>query len=360
MMKKILITGGCGFIGSNIAVALKKGGFDVTCFDNLSRCGSEILARHVQDFGCIFIKGDIRNQKDLNRLKKRFDLMIECSAEPSVLVGSKGSDAWFMVENNLIGSINCFEYCRKDSTPIMFLSTSRVYPYNAINSLKFKELSTRYEYSDKMPGITKQGIGTDFDLKGYRSLYGATKLSSEYILREYSCQYDIPSIINRCGVVAGPWQLGKVDQGVFTYWIANHFFKEKLNYIGFNGRGKQVRDLLHIDDLIRLIKSQIKCIKNYKGEIFNVGGGRFSNLSLLEATAICRKITGNKIKIGRQVRTRPADIKWFITNNAETKAEFGWKPAKTPEEILSDIYNWLCKNQKKFKKVFSARQGIRL
>jgi CDP-paratose 2-epimerase len=347
---KILITGGCGFIGSNLAAALKEDGHSITCFDNLSRRGSEILRERIREYGCRFVKGDIRNKKDLARLAGNFDLMIECSAEPSVLVGSKGRDAWFMVENNLVGSVNCFEFCRENSVPVIFLSTSRVYPYNAINSSKFRELPKRYEYAGKSDGISKKGVSTNLPLKGYRSLYGATKLASEFILQEYSYQYGIPAIINRCGVVAGPWQLGKADQGVFTYWMASHYFKKPLRYIGFGGKGKQVRDLVHIDDLAALIRKQIKCIKKYKGDVFNVGGSRFSSLSLAETTELCRMITGNIIPVGRDLRDRPADVRWFITDNGTTEREFGWRPRKRPEVILTDIYCWLLEHGGKFKK----------
>ena len=225
-MSRVLITGGCGFVGSNVSVRLSLRGDDVTCFDNLSRRGAEILLERIQEHDCRFVYGDVRNDEDLNKLSGDFDAMIECSAEPSVMVGANGNDAYFMVNNNLIGSIKCFEFCRKNRIPVIFLSTSRVYPYDAINSLVFEEIETRFVYSDNKESVSEKGITTGFDLRGLRSLYGATKLSSEFILREYSHNYDLPCIINRCGVIAGPWQLGKVDQGVFTYWIANHFFKK--------------------------------------------------------------------------------------------------------------------------------------
>src|SRR5205807_2657417 len=140
------------------------------------------------------------------------------------LVGTQGADAAFMLNNNLVGSLNCFEYARRREMPIVFLSTSRVYPYTRINDLRFAERETRFECVDDGPGISSNGIAVSFPLEGRRSLYGATKLASEFILQEYSCQYDLPANINRCGVVAGPWQLGKADQGVFTHWMAQHYF----------------------------------------------------------------------------------------------------------------------------------------
>jgi CDP-paratose 2-epimerase len=345
----ILITGGCGFIGSNLAVALKTEGHDVLCFDNLSRRGSEFILSRVLDYGCKFVHGDIRNQEDFNKIKQQCEIMIECSAEPSVLVGSQGSEAMFMVKNNLFGAANCFEYCRIHGNSIIFISTSRVYPYNVLNECQYTEKETRFEYADKKNGISINGVGIDISLQGYRSLYGATKLSGEFLLQEYSNNYRIPALINRCGVVAGPWQIGKADQGVFTFWLLNHYFKRELKYIGFGGKGKQVRDLIHIDDLVELIKLQIHNISKYEGQIFNVGGSRFSNLSLLETTMLCRKITGNKIEVLPHEIGRPADIKWYISDNILTEKEFKWNCKKGPIEILSDIYAWLCENEKYLK-----------
>ena len=183
----ILITGGCGFVGSNIAIALKNNGNSVTCFDNLSRRGSEIILQRILKHECTFVHGDIRNPDDFLKLKKHYDIMIECSAEPSVLAGSNGADAYSLINNNLIGSIHCFEYCRMNKTAIIFLSTSRVYPYNKIESFKYEEFETRFEIGEHNSFISKNGLTDDFPLTGIRSLYGATKLAAEFLLQEYSC-----------------------------------------------------------------------------------------------------------------------------------------------------------------------------
>lgn len=353
-MKRILITGGAGFIGSNLGVALKAEGHRVMCFDNLSRKGSEILLRRILEQGCSFIHGDIRNQEDFLKIKDPFDILIECSAEPSVLVGVRGEDARFQINNNLFGTVNCLEFARAMQIPVIFLSTSRVYPYTAINKLAFRESKTRFEYADNQVGVSQKGISTIFTLKGYRSLYGATKLASEYLLQEYSGQYNLPSIIDRCGVIAGPWQLGKVDQGVFTYWLYRHYYGKDLRYIGFGGSGKQVRDLLHIDDFVDLIKKQIGDIERFRGEVFNVGGSEYSNLSLSETTALCRKITGNKVAVSSTHDNRPADVKWYITDNGNTESVFRWRPRKKPEDTLSDIYSWLSRHTGSFSGLFQG------
>jgi CDP-paratose 2-epimerase len=324
-MARILITGGCGFIGSNLAVAFRRQGDRVVAFDNLSRRGAEILLRRVQDAGAEFVRGDIRNPGDLAQVAGPVDLLIECSAEPSVLVGVNGDDAEFMVQNNLVGSLHCFEFARKRRAPVIFLSTSRVYPYDALNRQEYREEATRFSPVGSGPGFGPDGVGIDFPLLGARSLYGATKLASEIMLQEYSHQYGLPAVIDRCGVVAGPWQLGKQDQGVFTHWLVSHRLNRPLAYIGFGGQGKQVRDLLHVADLVELV-------------LLQSGGSRNSG-----ATSSRRRVHvlqpvlagGDRTLPGhyrpapaavRAAQNRPADVVWFVTDNRPTTARLGWRP----------------------------------
>jgi CDP-paratose 2-epimerase len=348
----ILVTGGCGFIGSSIAIALSDRGHRVTCFDNLMRRGSEILLGRIREHGCTYVHGDIRNPGDFDRVRDGQSLLIECSAEPSVLVGTKGHEALGLININLFGSVNCFEYARIHKMPVIFLSTSRVYPYDRLNELKLEQQETRFEYLGRDAGISFAGISVDYPLPGYRSMYGATKLSSELLLREYSKNFGIPSIIDRFGVVSGPWQLGKADQGVFAFWLAYHYFKKDLSYIGYGGKGKQVRDLLHIDDLIDLILAQIESVGSHYGTVFNAGGGRASNLSLVETTAHCRRITGNTVGVSSLPETRAADVPWYLTDNGATAPTFGWKPRRHPETILSDMYTWLRDHEEECKRIF--------
>ncbi len=341
-MATILITGGCGFIGSNLALAFRRQGERVIAFDNLSRRGSDVLRERVQQAGVEFVRGDIRSPADFDAVRGDLDLMIECSAEPSVLVGTRGDDAEFMVQNNLVGSLHCFEFARKRGAPVIFLSTSRVYPYDALNRQEYREEATRFAPAQAGVGFGPAGVGLDFPLAGARSLYGATKLASEIMLQEYSLQYDLPVVINRCGVVAGPWQLGKQDQGVFTHWLVSHLLERPLAYIGFGGKGKQVRDLLHIDDLVDLVLLQSRQIASFRGDVFPAGGSTFSNLSLLEATDLCQRLTGHRIPLSAEPGTRPADVIWFVTDNRPTTERLGWRPTRTAETILRDIRDWLA------------------
>ncbi|HHT9159309.1 MAG TPA: NAD-dependent epimerase/dehydratase family protein [Candidatus Brocadiaceae bacterium] len=345
----LLITGGAGFVGSNLAVSFKQKHPDlkVIALDNLKRRGAELNIKRLKESGIEFIHGDIRNPEDLE-FKNKIDLLLECSAEPSVLAGYGESPA-YIINTNLVGTINCLELARKNKADVVFLSTSRVYPYDAINSIKTIETEMRFEWSEEqdrdIPGWSKDGIDIDFTTNGPKSMYGATKLCSEILLQEYIKMYDMRGIINRCGVIAGPWQFGKVDQGVFTLWMLAHYFKKHLKYIGFGGSGKQVRDILHIDDLFELLELQIESINKISGDVYNVGGNNI-NLSLLETTQLCENITGNKIAIESEPNTRPADLIIYLSNNQKIHSALQWKPKRNAETILPDIYHWIKDNEK--------------
>lgn len=349
--KTILITGGAGFIGSNLAISFKHKypQLGIIALDNLKRRGSELNLTRLKEHNISFLHGDIRTPEDLV-LDKKIDLVIECSAEPSVLAGY-GENPSYIINTNLSGTINCLELCRKNKADIIFLSTSRVYPFEAINKIKTKELSSRFDWQSgqKIFGWSTQGINTHFTTSGAKTLYGATKLCSEIILQEYLNIYGIKGVINRCGVIGGPWQFGKCDQGIFTFWLLAHYFKKNLKYIGFSGKGKQVRDFLHIDDLFELIDLQVKNLNEINGRIYNVGGGRKSNLSLQETTKLCEHITGNQLTIGKDPDNRPGDINIYISDNSAVTKDLGWRPKKTPVETLTDIYNWVHIHEKQLK-----------
>ncbi len=344
--KNILVTGGAGFIGSNLCCSLKEKypQAKIIALDNLKRRGSELNLGRLKAAGIIFIHGDIRCPEDLV-LQQKIDLMIECSAEPSVLAGT-GDNPAYIINTNLVGTINCLELARKNRADLIFLSTSRVYPYETINQIKTKESATRFEWRQK-------GIGEDFPLAGPKTLYGATKLASELILQEYCANYGIKAVINRCGVVAGPWQFGKVDQGVFTFWMLAHYFKKNIAYIGYGGKGKQVRDLLHVDDLFCLIDRQIRSMDKLNAQIYNIGGGRKVSLSLLETTKLCQEITGNRINIARQAQNRFGDLKVYLSDCRKAERDFGWQPRKSSEDILIDIFNWIRQNERQLKASFA-------
>jgi len=344
--KQILVTGGAGFVGSNLCLKFKKRyrDIEITALDNLKRCGSELNLPRLKKAGVKFLHGDVRNKEDLDL--PEIDLIIECSAEPSVMAGVTSSPE-YLLNTNLVGAINCFELARKNRADLVFLSTSRVYPIEKINKLKFTEKETRFDLNEKqmMKGALGRGISEQFSLNGARSLYGTTKLSAELILQEYIENYSIRGIINRCGVISGPWQMGKVDQGVVVLWMARHVFQKPLSYIGYGGTGKQVRDIIHIDDLFSLLKIQLSNIEKFNGQIFNVGGGRKNSVSLLELTRYCQEISGNKIKIDSTKETRPGDIRIYISDCTRVRSRTGWRPKKNVKQTLADIYQWIIENK---------------
>jgi CDP-paratose 2-epimerase len=178
-------------------------------------------------------------------------------------------------------------------------------------------------------------------MQGARTLYGATKLAAELLIEEYREAFGLTAAVDRCGVIAGPWQMGKVDQGVFTHWLLSHHFGLPLSYIGYGGSGKQVRDLLHVEDLVDLVERQLLAPERWDGRTVNVGGGRSCSLSLLEATEICRQLTGNEVPIEPQPEGRPGDVPVYISDCSRLFELDAWRPRRGAEQILADIHRWI-------------------
>jgi CDP-paratose 2-epimerase len=349
MQKKILITGGAGFVGSSLAILIKKKypEYIVYCLDNLKRRGSELNISRLAGHGITFIHGDIRNREDFYPLETvGLTTIIEASAEPSVLAGLN-SPPDYLINTNLTGTINCLYLAAKLKADFVFISTSRIYPVETINQALFSEEDTRFVLSEQQAvrGISQKGISEDFPLEGYRSLYGATKLSSEFLIREFKQFYGIRTVINRCGVLTGPWQMGKVDQGVLVLWVARHYWKKKLAYLGYGGGGKQVRDILHIHDFFELIDHQIHHMDELNGQLFNVGGGTGTSVSLKELTALCQQVTGNTIEIDEINEDRTADIRIYISDNSLVHATTGWAPTVTVAQTVADVHSWIKENE---------------
>lgn len=352
--KNVLITGGAGFVGSNLALKLKADypELQIICMDNLKRRGSELSIPRLKAAGIEFLHGDIRNKEDFPTTP--IDLVLECSAEPSVLAGIDSAPD-YLLNTNLVGTLNCLEFTRRSGAKFLFLSTSRVYPISYINDLAFTESATRFDISDDQttPGASAQGIAETFPLDKPRSLYGVTKLASELVIQEYANTYGMEAIINRCGVITGPWQMGKVDQGVFVLWVAKHYFKQSLSYIGYGGEGKQVRDFIHIDDLYNAIKHQLNDFSSYTSEVFNIGGGLANSVSLQELTKLCEAATGNQIEIASVKEDRPADLRFFITDSTRFLKKSGLTWQKDAATTVQEIYEWIRDNEADLKPILS-------
>lgn len=346
---KILITGGAGFVGSALALHLRRSSPEssVVVFDNLRRRGSERNISELVQASVTFVHGDVRNLADLESLEGRFDVLIEASAEPSVLAGVGGSPR-YVLDTNLVGAMNCLEFARSRCGGLVFLSSSRIYSIEPLTQLPLAALATRLDLRAEdcnVPGVGMAGINEAFPCDSHRSFYGASKLAAEMLCQEYAAQARLPVVINRCGVIAGPGQFGKTDQGVFTLWVARHHFGRPLKYTGFGGTGLQVRDLLHPADLCELVSQQIQSLDQLSGETFNVGGGRAGSVSLQEFTGLCQQATGREVAISQDPTTSAVDIPWYVTDNAKVTNRLGWAPARRPRDIVNDIAQWVRANE---------------
>jgi len=330
---KILITGGCGFVGSNLAIYFKNNriGSKIDTLDNLSRKGSLLNLKRLKKKQIKNYKKDISHYNNLKNLPK-YDLIVDCCAEAAVEISKIEVDKVF--NTNLVGTFNILKKCAKDKSNFIFLSSSRVYSIKDLRKLKKKNFL----------------INEKFNTSGAKSIYGFSKYSSEHLIREFSFLYKIKYIINRLGVISGPWQFGKQDQGFVSLWVWKHLNRKKLSYIGFGGKGLQIRDVIHIADVCKLITKQIKKINKINNLTLNVGGGSKNVISLKNLTKICQKITSNRIRIFSKKTTSEYDIPYYVTNNFKVKKIYNWHPKKNILDIVKDVYKWMVLNKKILKK----------
>ena len=339
---KILITGGCGFVGTNLALFLKKENHKISSLDNLSRKGSKYNLKLLNNEKIKNYRIDIKNNRKILKIPK-FDLIIDCCAEAAVEVSKNNFEK--VINTNLIGTINILKKAKIDKSKIIFLSSSRVYPINSLKDLVDKKKLKKSLKINKM-------FNENSNLNGPKTIYGVTKLASEMFIEEFSYAFKIKYIINRCGVISGPLQFGKQDQGFISLWIWRHLMKKKLSYIGYEGLGNQVRDVLHIDDLSELINIQIKNLNTVNNTLFTVGGSKKSYTSLKKLTEMCQKITGNKLSMSKIKKTSIYDIPYFITDNFKVTRTYGWRPKKNISNIIKDTYKWLRINKSNLIKYF--------
>lgn len=354
-MDTLLITGGAGFVGANLAL-LFKAHFPrarVMAFDNLSRRGSELNLERLTQAGVEFIHGDVRQLSDLRQCPP-CDWLIECSAEPSVHAGYQ-SGVQYCMDTNLIGAINCLHFLNACKGKMIFLSSSRVYAIEALRQLPLKVQGHRFalDLSSSDPkGLSAKGISEHFSIEGPRSLYGATKLCAELLIQEFAHMFELTALVNRCGVLTGPWQMGKVDQGFMALWVASAYYCRGLNYMGFNGTGHQVRDILHVHDLFELLLWQITHLGQETFQVFNVGGGEDNSVSLRELTQMVEDISGRSMVVGTKPDTLPADIPFYVSDCSKIQALSGWAPHWTKAAIIEDLWHWIETHHQTLRRIF--------
>jgi CDP-paratose 2-epimerase len=341
---RIHITGICGFVGSSLAKFFLNLGHEVSGIDNFVRNGSETNRRLLIKKGCNVIHGDIRLLSDVLSIPK-CDWIIDAAANPSVLAGSdNNSSSYQLLENNLIGTINLLEYAKKNQTGLIILSTSRVYSIKELCNINVIEKSSSFHLDEfqQNKSVSLKGIDEKFSTETPISLYGSTKLTSEILAQEYSNLYSFPLWINRCGVLAGSGQFGKLDQGIFSYWINSWLNKKDLSYIGFKGTGFQVRDVLHPNDLASLIIKQFNYGLSEK-ILFNVSGGIENSISLKNLSNWCLENIG-KHNVKSITENRKFDVPHLVLDSTNAIDMFSWKPEIQMEQIFSEVLNHAIDN----------------
>jgi CDP-paratose 2-epimerase len=341
MRVKICVTGICGFVGSTLARTIREHfpGWTINGIDNLSRPGSELNRSSLQALGIGVMHGDLRNASDLESLPD-IDWIIDAAANPSVLAGVDGkSGSRQVIENNLYGTVNLLEHCRRRRCGFILLSTSRVYSLEALLSLRLCVRDRAYHLAgDGLPmGISQNGVDESFPTTAPLSLYGSTKLASENLALEYHHAFGLPVWINRCGVLAGAGQFGRADQGIFSFWINSYLQKRQLCYTGFGGKGYQVRDCLHPRDLVGLIAQQMQTLNDDQSYCVNVSGGQSNSMSLAELSEWCGARFGRRHRITSKSVSHPFDVPWLILDSRRAAKQWNWRVETPISSILEEI-----------------------
>ena len=337
----VLITGICGFVGATIARAFVEQGlpYRVHGCDNFVRPGSESNRAVLRRLGIQVVHADLRLASDVDALP-RADVVIDAAANPSVLAGVDGrTSSRQLLEHNLVGTLHLLEYCRRHGAACVLLSTSRVYSITPLASLAVEEREGAFVPTGAgLPaGVSIDGIDETFPTTPPVSLYGSSKVAAEQLALEYGAAYRFPVWIDRCGVLAGPGQFGRVDQGIFSYWITAWFHDRPLRYLGFGGSGHQVRDCLDPADLVPLVRRQIDAGDDReRPRIVNVGGGRESAMSLRQLSAWCRDRFGDR-PVAADGTERPFDLPWVVLDARRAREEWAWSPQTSTVAILERI-----------------------
>lgn len=334
---KILISGICGFVGSELALGLRAAGHDVCGLDNFSRPGSPLNRPRLEEAGVDFWPGDVRFEKDLERARG-IDWVVDAAANPSVLAGVDGkTSSRELLEHNLWGTVNLLEVCKREGAGMVLLSTSRVYSIEALCALPVTENGGAFVLRQSVPFAGPGGVTEAFSTAAPISLYGATKLTSEQLALEYGAAFGFPVWVNRCGVMAGAGQFGRPDQGIFSFWIHSWARRAPLKYIGFGGSGHQVRDCLHPEDLLRLILRQLADTGDKRQtRIVNVSGGATSAISLRQLSEWCATEFGPH-EVAHDASPRPFDLPWVVLDSSMAAEVWGWRPERTTEDICAEI-----------------------
>jgi CDP-paratose 2-epimerase len=342
MGQKILITGGAGFVGCNLADYFLKKGYEVTVFDNLSRKGTEknlewLRSNHTT--GLEFVEDDIRNFSSVVDAVKDKDLVFHTAGQVAVTTSIKNPREDF--EINALGTFNILEAARKSNCDpvVVYCSTNKVYGDN-VNKIPLIEKENRYEFAD--PNYAN-GIPEDFPTDAdEHTPYGSSKYAADIYVRDFSAIYGLKTITFRMSCVYGIRQFGNEDQGWVAHFTISSFFDKP---IVIYGDGKQVRDVLFIDDLVRAFELATRKIEKTKGKVYNIGGGVNNTISLLELLDLLKSFGLNPKYTFDD--WRPADQKVYISDIRKAK-EFDWEPRISPKDGVERLLSWVKENKELF------------
>ncbi len=339
MERKILIIGGAGFVGINSARYFLKNGWQVSILDNFSRKGTEANINMLKaDFpdGFEVVKADI--VKDLDALKREMakaEVVLHLAAQ--VAVTTSITDPRSDFEANAIGTFNVLEAVRLSANKPMLIYSSTNKVYGSLPERAVAEGEEAYEFADA--DVREHGISEKEQLD-FHSPYGCSKGVADQYAIDYSRIYGLKTVVFRQSCIYGPHQFGVEDQG----WVAWFSIAALLGKpLTFYGNGKQVRDLLYIDDLVRLYDLAIQKIEAVSGRAYNIGGGPNNTLSLIQLVKILEKRLGKKIATST-APVRAGDQPVFVADIRKAERELGWKPKVGVDEGLEQLLVWLEKN----------------
>ena len=335
---KVLITGGCGFLGSNLASYGFKKGYDIHLFDNLSRFGSEHNLKWLKENTKIqFCQGDIRNYFEINELIKKIkpDAIFHLAGQ--VAMTKSIENPIKDMEINIKGTLNVLESARQYlSNPIIiYSSTNKV--YGDLEQYNYTETPSRYNCESFSEGISEL---TDLD---FRSPYGCSKGAADQYTLDYYRLFNLSTVVFRHSSMYGGRQYSTFDQG-WVGWFCSLAKKEKRENLKkpilISGTGKQVRDLLHAEDMCELYYKTIQNIEVCRGNVYNIGGGAKNSLSLLELFQFLEKKLDLKLNIVKQ-DFRQSDQKFFVANISKINSHINWLPKVNYIDGLNRFLEWI-------------------
>lgn len=341
MSRHYLITGGAGFIGSNYAFRLIQRGERVTIFDNLSRAGAPRNRAWLEEsFGkdaFSLIVGDLRNADRLAESAKDADVIVHLAGQVAVTTSVMNPREDF--ESNALGTFNALEAARLSRHDPIFLYSSTNKVYGGMEDVQLKEDDTRWLYADLEYGCS-ESQPLDF-----HSPYGVSKGSGDQYTRDYSRIYGLRSVVFRQSCIYGPRQFGIEDQGWLAWMMIAAVTGRKITIYG---DGKQVRDVLHVNDLLDAYDAAIEKIDVSKGQVYNVGGGKRNVMAIwAEFGPILERLLGKKIEVARE-DWRPGDQRVFYADIRKAQRELGWSPKIDLEEGLDLMFEWVQANKELF------------